>query len=132
MKLFIPIFLFWILAELFPLLVYAQNISKYEIMGRWEVVKVTENEKDITASMDKNAQRWIEFISDDRYNSDGYPFNRYEGEYLLDEDTGSLILKSGLTSSKGMKWKASYDGEFLILQGTGQLELYKFFLRKTF
>lgn len=132
MKLIIPIFLSWILVELFPQLVYAQNISKYEIMGRWEVVKVTENDQDISSSVDNNAQRWIEFISDDRYNSDGYPFGRYEGEYLLDEDSGSLFLKSASTGTKGMNWKARYDGEYLIFEGTGQLKLYKFFLRKSF
>jgi hypothetical protein len=132
MKSIIPITLSWILSGLFPPLVFAQNISKYEIMGRWEVMKVTENDRDITTSMDINAQRWIEFISDDRYNSDGYPFGRYDGEYLLDEDSGSLFLKSVSTGSKGMMWNAKYDGEYLILEGTGQLKLYKFFLKKTF
>ena len=132
MKFIIPNTLSYILAGLFPLLVCAQNISKYEIMGRWEVVKVTENDQDISSSLDNNAQRWIEFISDDRYNSDGYPFGRYDGEYLLDEDSGSLVLKSTSTGSKGMKWNARYDGEYLVLEGTGQLKLYKFFLRKTF
>lgn len=132
MKFIMPITLSWILAGLFPLLVCAQNISKYEIMGRWEVVKVTENDQDISSSLDNNAQRWIEFISDDRYNSDGYPFGRYDGEYLLDEDSGSLVLKSTSTGSKGMKWNARYDGEYLVLEGTGQLKLYKFFLKKAF
>ena len=101
-------------------------------MGRWEVVKITENDKDITSSIDYNAQRWIEFVSDDRYNSDGYPFGRYEGEYQLVEDSGLLILKSGSSGNRVMKWNARYDGEFLILKGTDQLELYKFFLKKTF
>ena len=109
-----------------------QQVYISEIIGKWEVVKVTEHEKDITTSIDNNAQRWIEFVSHDQYSSDGYPFGRYEGEYLLDEDSGSLILKSGSTGTKGLNWKASYDGEYLILEGTGQLKLYKFFLKKTF
>ena len=121
-----------ILAEFSFQVCYAQNINKYEIMGRWDVVKITENDKDITSSIDYNAQRWIEFVSDDQYNSDGHPFGRYEGEYQLDEDSGSLVLKSGSTGTQGMKWKARYDGEYLILKGTGQLDLYKFFLKKTF
>lgn len=109
-----------------------QQIFISEIIGKWKVVKVSENDKDITSSIDNNAQRWIEFVSDDRYNSDGYPFGRYEGEYKLYEDSGSLVLKSGSTGTKTMKWKARHDGEYLILKGTGQLELYKFFLKKTF
>ncbi len=132
MKLIRTILFFFILLELLPLQGYSQNVNRYEIMGRWEVVKVTENEQDITASFDNNAQRWIEFVSDDRYNSDGYPFGRYDGEYQLNESSGSLFLKSGSTGTKGIKWIVSYDGEFLILKGTGQLQLYKFFLRKTF
>jgi hypothetical protein len=101
-------------------------------MGRWEVVKITENDKDITSSIDYNAQRWIEFVSDDRYNSDGYPFGRYEGEYLLDEISGELILKNGTSNEKGIKWIARYDGEYLILKGSGRLIQYTFFLEKTF
>ena len=132
MKLVRAIFFFWIFLEFLPLPGITQNVNQDEILGKWEVVKVTENEKDITSSVDNNAQRWIEFVSDDRYNSDGYPFGRYEGEYLLDETSGSLHLKSGSTGTKGMMWKASYDGEFLILKGTGQLQLYKFILRKIF
>lgn len=110
----------------------SQQIYTSEIIGKWEVVKVTENEQDITSSIDNNAQRWIEFVTNDRYSSDGYPFGRYEGEYLFDENTGSLLLKSGSSGTKGMTWEAGYDGEYLILKGTGQLKLYKFFLRKTF
>jgi hypothetical protein len=132
MKLIKPVFFYILLAELIPRVCYSQNINIYEMQGKWEVVKVTENDKDITTSIDNNAQRWIEFVSDDRYNSDGYPFGRYEGEYHLDEDSGSLVLKSGSTGTKGMKWKVTYDGEYLILKGTGQLGLYKFFLKKTF
>jgi len=121
-----------ILAEFSSQVCYAQNINKYEIMGRWEVVKITENDKDITSSIDYNAQRWIEFVSDDRYNSDGYPFGRYEGEYLLDEISGELILKNGTSNEKGIKWIARYDGEYLILKGSGRLIQYTFFLEKTF
>jgi hypothetical protein len=111
---------------------YAQNISSYEIIGKWEIVKVTENDQDISSSIDNNAQRWIEFIGDDRYESDGYPFGRYEGEYLLDEKSGLLVLKSGTTNTKIIKWQIGYDGEYLILKGTSQLQPYKFFLKKAF
>jgi hypothetical protein len=90
MKLIKPVFFYILLAELIPRVCYSQNINIYEMQGKWEVVMVTENDKDITTSIDNNAQRWIEFVSDDRYNSDGYPFGRYEGEYHLDEDSGFL------------------------------------------
>ena len=109
-----------------------QQIFTSEIIGKWEVVKVTENDRDITSSIDNNAQRWIEFVTHDQYSSDGYPFGRYEGEYQLHEDSGSLHLNSGSTGTKGIKWVARYDGEYLILKGTGQLNLYKFFLIKSF
>jgi len=109
-----------------------QQIFINELMGKWEVMKITENDHEITSSIDNNAQRWIEFISDDRYESDGYPFGRYEGEYFLDEKSNELVLKSGSTGSKSMKWYARYDGKYLILKGTGQLQQYKFFLKRAF
>ena len=111
---------------------FAQNISTYEIHGKWEVVKITENDMDISSTIDNNAQRWLEFISNDRYNSDGYPFGRYEGEYTLNENSGTLVLKSGSANTKSMTWQARYDGEYLILTGTGQFQHYKFFLSKVF
>ena len=109
-----------------------QQIYINELIGKWEVVKITENDMDISSTIDKNAQRWLEFISDDRYNSDGYPFGRYEGEYILDENAGTLVLKSGSANTKSITWQARYDGEYLILNGTGQLQHYKFFLSKVF
>lgn len=109
-----------------------QQIFTNEIIGKWEVVKITENDQDISSSIDNNAQRWIEFNSHDRYSSDGYPFGRYEGEYMLEEGSGSLVLKSGSANSKSITWQARYDGEFLILSGVGQLQPYKFFLKKSF
>jgi len=119
-----------IFIKISAMICFAQNISSYEIGGKWEIVKVTENDQDISSSIDNNAQRWIEFISDDRYESDGYPFGRYEGEYILDEKSGLLVLKSGTTNTKIIKWHTSYDGEYLILNGTGQLQPYKFFLKR--
>lgn len=127
-----PLFLCMIFINISAMNCYAQNISSYEINGKWEVVKITENNEDISSSIDNNAQRWIEFIADQSYESDGYPFGRYDGEYSLDEKSGILVLKSGTTNAKTMKWQISYDGEYLILNGTGQLQLYKFFLKKTF
>ncbi len=109
-----------------------QQIYTNELKGKWQVVKITENGEDISSSIDNKAQRWIEFIGDDRYESDGYPFGRYEGEYILDEKSGELELKSGSTSNKSMKWRIRYDGEYLILNGTSQLQPYKFFLKRTF
>ena len=109
-----------------------QQLFQSEIIGKWDVAKVTENDTDITNSIDNNAQRWIEFINNDQYASDGYPFGRYDGEYKLNEASGLLILKSASSGAKGMQWKVRYDGEYLILKGTGQLQLYTFFLRKSF
>lgn len=121
-----------IIFKIFALGCLAQDINRYELIGKWEVVKITENDQDISSSIDNNAQRWIEFNSHDSYSSDGYPFGRYEGEYKLEEGSGSLVLKSGSANSKSMTWQARYDGEFLILSGTGQLQPYKFFLKKSF
>ena len=126
------ILLYVILTKISSLLCLAQNINRYEITGKWEVVKITENDQDLSSSIDNNAQRWIQFISHDRYESDGYPFGRYEGEYHLDEISGELILKSGTSNEKGIKWIARYDGEYLILEGSGRLMQYTFFLEKTF
>jgi len=114
------------------LICLAQNINRYELAGKWEVVKVTENDQDISSTIDINVQRWIHFISDDRYESDGYPFGRYDGEYSLDEISGELILKNGTSNEKGIKWIARYDGEYLNLKGSGRLMQYTFFLEKTF
>ena len=44
-----------------------QQIYIYELMGKWEVIKITENDEDISSSINNNAQRWIEFIGDDSY-----------------------------------------------------------------
>lgn len=121
-----------IITKISSLICLAQNINRYEITGKWEVLKVSENDQDITSSIDNNAQRWIHFISHDRYESDGYPFGRYEGEYRLDEISGELILINGNSNKKGIKWIARYDGEYLILKGSGRLIQYTFFLKKTF
>jgi len=107
-----------------------QQIYANDLVGKWAIEKVTENGQDITRSIDQQATRWIEFYSDGMYDSDGYPFGRYSGEYTLNGETGKLILKHPSEANKEMHWMVKYDGECLILSGTGRLEQYSFFLKQ--
>lgn len=110
---------------------FTQQITRYDLSGKWKVAKVFEMDKDITPSLDQQANRWIAFIDNERYESDGFPFGKIEGVYLLDESSAMLVLKSN-TGRDSIAWKVRYNGEYLIFQGTDRLAQYRFELVKDY
>jgi hypothetical protein len=110
----------------------AQYIHKYDLLGKWHVIKITENDQDIALEMDRQASRWVEFFNDGVFASDGYPFGNYSGEYNLDEQSGLLSLKNDINRHEIIQWLVTYDGDQLIIKGTGKLSVYTFYLDRQF
>ena len=109
-----------------------QSVSRNDLSGKWEVIKVTESGQDITSIQGTGASRWIRFNTDGTFESDGKPFGDMRGTYSLDEPSGRILLKRDGYDRSVSVWMVAYEGYDLVFNGAGRAAMYKVYLNSSF
>jgi hypothetical protein len=86
------------------------QISKHNLMGRWEMHQVFRGDREVTIEYLPNASRWISFDTDNTFVSDGETYERIQGRYNLDEYTGLLSFNLDLGFGQMSYWQVDFDG----------------------
>jgi hypothetical protein len=118
MKIFILTLLFLSVAFIAAPVSKAQ-ISRYDLLGRWEMYKIFRGDKEVTNVYLPEAWRWISFEADNTFVSDGETFDRKAGKYSLDEATGLLSFNLDLGFGQFSYWQVNFDGRQMIWTDRG-------------
>jgi hypothetical protein len=95
------------------------QISRYDLLGKWEMYKIFRGGTEVTNQYLPNAKRWISFEADNTFVSDGRTFDRKQGRYTLDEDTGLLSFNLDLGFGQFSYWQVDFDGRQMIWTDRG-------------
>ena len=95
------------------------QISRYDLLGRWEMYKIFRGGREVTNQYLPDAKRWISFEADNTFVSDGETFDRKQGRYSLDEDTGLLSFDLDLGFGQLSYWQVDFDGRQMVWTDRG-------------
>ena len=90
-----------------------------QLIGRWEMEKVLDNDQDVTDQHNPEGNRWIAFKSDGTFESGGDPYGSNTGTYSLNYESGNLFLDSDAGEDDDSQWIIEIKGDSMMWQGTG-------------
>lgn len=103
----------------FIVIAFAVTIPEKQLIGKWKMVKVVEGDKDITAKLNPDSNRWIELHDDHTFESDGTPYGRNTGNYIFDQKQMTLSLDSDAGDDDDSSWRVSFKQDTLVWKGIG-------------
>lgn len=89
-----------------------------KIIGTWSMYRVYEYDKDVTEKHNPKDNRWIEFMPDGTFISDGDPFGRNTGRWKVDNKKSILIIDSDVDDDDS-EWNLSFKADEMIWTGIG-------------
>ncbi|MFY0606258.1 MAG: lipocalin family protein [Cyclobacteriaceae bacterium] len=96
--------------------VNAQSFKK-EIVGKWMIKTVTQDERDVSIKHNPRNERYIELFADGTFKSDGYPYGPNTGKYALDKRT--LFIDSDSGEEDDSSWRVVINGNEMYWVGVG-------------
>lgn len=96
----------------------ASNEVAAQLAGRWAMETILENGEDVTAQHNPADNRWVAFVPDGTFVSDGDPHGRNTGRWTLDAATNELYLDSDTGEGDDSYWIVEIRGDEMHWQGT--------------
>lgn len=93
--------------------------EKDEIIGKWEMYKVIQDEQDVTSEHNPYNERFIIFKSDSSFETGGRPFGKNLGKYIFNSADFTLFLDSDAGPEDDSQWKVTFRGDTMYWQGYG-------------
>lgn len=94
------------------------SITSDQLINKWNMGAIIQNEKDVSAQHNPNHNRWIELQADGTFISDGDPYGRNTGKWTFDQKTKELFLDSDVGEGDDSYWIMSSTNNGMILTGT--------------
>lgn len=89
-----------------------------QLIGKWTMVKVYNDENDVTNKHNPKNNRWIKFNRNGSYESGGDPYGDNDGEWELDSEKLILFLDSKMEDDDS-EWEISFEDNKTIWTGIG-------------
>lgn len=89
-----------------------------QILGTWTLVSVFKDSINVTDTHDPFDERYIRFLSEGSFQSDGRPFNYNSGEWNRSGDGSLLKLCSNVDYDNGA-WMIRVQGDRMEWKGVG-------------
>ena len=84
----------------------------------WNMAAILRNSQDVSDQHNPENNRWIELHADGTFTSDGDPYGRNTGKWILDENTMELFLDSDTGEGDDSYWIVSFNEDEVLLKGT--------------
>lgn len=102
-------------------LITVLNLTQEEpkIEGKWLMHQVIQADKEVSLEHDPYDERFIELKEDGSFVSEGRPYGKNTGSYVLNKDEQTLFLDSDVGEEDDSHWKYSIKSDTLYWQGYG-------------
>ncbi len=90
-----------------------------EILGKWSMHKVIQDEKDVTEEHNPYDERFLIMREGSTFESSGRPFGRNTGSYVFDQNNHTLFLDSDAGTEDDSQWKITIEGDTMHWLGHG-------------
>ncbi len=104
---------------LLSVFIFKINLSPDEIQGKWNMYKVIQDAKDVTAEHNPNKDRYVIFNKDNTFESGGKPFGKNTGKYDFNLNDKTLFLDSDAGQEDDSYWKVTFKSDTMYWQGYG-------------
>ena len=89
-----------------------------DLYGRWYIESVFQDGNDVTDQHNPSDNRWIEFEDDGGFVSDGDPYGRNTGRWMMDLENKELYLDSDAGEGDDSYWIVGFEEGKMQWRGT--------------
>lgn len=90
-----------------------------QIVGKWKMYKVIQDGNDVTKAHNPEKERFFELYHDQTFMSDGRPYGKNTGKYVLEIQKKTLFLDSDVGPEDDSNWYISIQNDTMTWQGYG-------------
>jgi len=87
--------------------------------GRWRMLQVVQDGKDVTEEHNPYRERYIIFSDDGTFETGGRPYGSNTGRYTYVHEEGHLFLDSDAGAEDDSRWNVTIEGDTMQWQGMG-------------
>ena len=89
-----------------------------QVLGKWMIDKVYEDEQDVTVEHNPKKDRWIKFNRNSSFESGGDPYGYNDGTWDVSHENSTLFLDSSVEGDDS-EWKVIFREGKMIWTGIG-------------